>query len=241
MIFSRISHPRLFFAVLIASACSLQPAVAGKLYKWVDENGMVHYSDKLPPEAAQHAHEQLNSRGQMVESVKDPQEEIKEQVVNSAEQEERRHQAEVEARERMRDRILLDTFTTERDLELTRKDRLNAADSLINLMKSNNERIQSQISETQAKVDKFNAKGQAVPENLQKQLESLNSQLAKNKQYIDAKQEERRKLVEQFDADLKRFRELKGIQPPAQAADPELKGGDVAAAGTPPAPTPAGH
>lgn len=238
MIFSRISHPRLFIAVLIASAFSIQPAF-GKLYKWVDENGMVHYSDKLPPEAAQHAHEQLNTRGQTVDSVKDPQEEIEEQVVDTAEQEERRRQAEIEARERMRDRILLDTFTTERDLQLTRKDRLNAVDSLINLMKSNNERIQGQISENQAKIDETNAKGRAVPENLQKQRESLNNQLAKNNRYISAKQEERRKLVEQFDADLKRFRELKGIEPPVQVTDPALKDGDDVATASPPPPPPA--
>lgn len=240
MIFSRISHPRLFFAVLIASACFLHPAAAGKLYKWVDENGMVHYSDKLPPEAAQHAHKELNNRGQTVESVKDPQEEIEEQVEDTAAQEERRRQAEVEAKQRMRDRILLDTFTTERDLQLTRKDRLNAVDSLINLMKSNNERIQGQIDDTQAKVDGINAKGQPVPENLQKQLESLNSQLDKNKRYINTKQEERRKLVEQFDDDLKRFRELKGTESPAQAVDAKLKDDNVAAA-SPPPPPPAAH
>lgn len=232
--------PRLFFAGLTALAVSLQPAVAAKLYKWVDEDGTVHYSDKLPPEAAQQAHEQLNKRGQTKERVRDPQEEIEEQMVSTVEEEERRRQAEIEARERMRDRILLDTFTTERDLQITRKDRLNAIDSLINLMKNNNERTGSQISETQTKIDGIKAKGQEVPANLLKQLENLNNQLAENQEYINEKQAERHKLAEQFDADLKRFRELKGIEPPMEV-DPKLTDSGMATANPPPPPAPAEH
>lgn len=239
-IFSRISICRLIFAGLIASALSIMPpAIAAKLYKWVDENGTVHYSDKLPPEAAQNAHEQLNKRGQTTERVKDPQEQIEEQIVDTGAEEARRRQAEMEARERMHDRILLDTFTTERDLMLTRKDRVNAVDSHINLMKSNIERTQSQISEVQAKIDAIKAKGKDVPANLLNQLEKLNSQLAKNQEYISAKQDERRKLVEQFDGDLKRFRELKGIEPPVEIADPKLTDSGMATANPPP--PPAGH
>jgi hypothetical protein len=224
MISNRFTTLTSFFSVLIVSALVMSSAGAAKLYKWVGEDGMVHYSDKLPPEAAKGAHKQLNQRGQTTEVVKDPQEELEAEFVDTVADEERRRQAEIEARERMRDRILLDTFTTERDLELTRKDRVNAVDSQIHLMKGNNERTKVQIAEVQQKIDAASkAKGKQVPENLLKQLDSLNKQLAKNQEYISAKEEERRKLVEQFDADLKRFRELKGIEPPAEV-DPKLVG-----------------
>lgn len=236
MNFSRISRPRLLFAGLIASALCISPVNAAKLYKWVDEDGNVHYSDKLPPEAAQGAHEKLDNRGRTTDVVKDPQDELQEELVDTASEEQRRRQAEIEARERRRDRILLDTFTTERDLMLTRDDRLNAIDSQINLMKGNNERIQSQINELQARIDNNRNKGVDVPANLLKQFDGLNSQFGKNQEYISARQKERNALAEQFEADLKRFRELKGIEPPLEVANPKLTDDNVATAPSPPPP-----
>jgi glutaredoxin len=37
----------------IALALTMGPAVAGKLYKWVDKNGEVHYTDQPPPAEAE--------------------------------------------------------------------------------------------------------------------------------------------------------------------------------------------
>jgi len=42
------------------------PAVAQKLYKWVDENGQVHYGDKVPPEYANQDRDVLNKRGMAI-------------------------------------------------------------------------------------------------------------------------------------------------------------------------------
>lgn len=36
--------------VLICLACLCLPAAAAEMYKWTDEKGRVHYSDKPPPE-----------------------------------------------------------------------------------------------------------------------------------------------------------------------------------------------
>lgn len=40
----------LFSGVLLAQLCFVQPSVA-QVYKWVDENGKVHFSDKPPVDA----------------------------------------------------------------------------------------------------------------------------------------------------------------------------------------------
>jgi len=40
-----------------------------KLYKWVDENGQVTYSDQVPPEQIKKKHEELSSSGIVVEKV----------------------------------------------------------------------------------------------------------------------------------------------------------------------------
>jgi len=52
------------FAALVA-AVLLAPAMAAedKVYRWVDENGEVHYSESLPPDFKDKGHDVLNERG----------------------------------------------------------------------------------------------------------------------------------------------------------------------------------
>jgi ribosomal protein L19E len=38
-------------------------ANAGALYKWIDENGQIRYSDRLPAAQVKKKHHQLNSQG----------------------------------------------------------------------------------------------------------------------------------------------------------------------------------
>jgi hypothetical protein len=46
-------------SILLASGS----AVAAKVYRWVDENGEVHYSESLPPDFEDKTHDELDERG----------------------------------------------------------------------------------------------------------------------------------------------------------------------------------
>jgi hypothetical protein len=46
-------------SILLASGS----AVAAKVYRWVDENGEVHYSESLPPDFEDNTHDELDERG----------------------------------------------------------------------------------------------------------------------------------------------------------------------------------
>jgi len=49
----------LVLAILIVSA----PVARATLYKWVDDQGVVHYTDKMPPEAINKGNTELNKQG----------------------------------------------------------------------------------------------------------------------------------------------------------------------------------
>ncbi len=55
----------LFFALLFLSATILTAGsvLAAKVYRWVDENGEVHYSETLPPDFEDKKHDELDERG----------------------------------------------------------------------------------------------------------------------------------------------------------------------------------
>lgn len=187
-------------------------ASAAKLYKWVDEKGNVHYSDRLPPHLAKKKHEELNNQGIILKNVERDQSTAEREQARLEEEkrldERRKIQAE-EAKQNLRDKILLDTFTTERDLLLTRDERLSMVDSIISLTISNNQSIQQQIDNTQAQIEVLRKNEREIPENLIKKQENLHGQLEKNKDFINIKTKERAGLEKQFELDLMRYRELK--------------------------------
>ena len=51
-----------FLALLVAA-----PAGAQKVYRWVDEDGNVHYTESLPPGFKDTGHDVLNERGIVVD------------------------------------------------------------------------------------------------------------------------------------------------------------------------------
>jgi hypothetical protein len=55
----------LFFTLLLLSAAILTAgsAMAAKVYRWVDENGEIHYSETLPPDFEDKKHDELDERG----------------------------------------------------------------------------------------------------------------------------------------------------------------------------------
>ena len=61
--FARVT---LWAGVLLALSFS-GAAAAAEVYRWVDEDGEVHYSESLPPDYQDQGHDVLNQRGMLVE------------------------------------------------------------------------------------------------------------------------------------------------------------------------------
>ena len=181
-------------------------AVASDFYKWEDENGVIHYGDK-PPKDSQKGHTTLNDQGLTVDSL-DRAKTVEELAAEELAKEEARkkHQAEMEARHR--DNVLLKTFTTERDLLLTRDDRLAAIDSAILLSERRIRSWSEKLSQVESRIDQFEAEDE-VPQQLKEEREKLERNIANSDAYMQDKMEERERTAQQFKEDLARYRELK--------------------------------
>ncbi len=174
-------------------------ATAGSRIKcWVNKDGVRECGQIVPPEYAQQRIEIINERGIVVEVIEAAK--SREQLAKEAA--ERRRLAE----QKRRDEILLNTFTTERDIELARKSRIQAIESIIAITNSNLTRVQKRAAD-------FERAGEEPPKELFEEMESLKRQIKDNEEFVAKKQRDIIDLEKRFDADLKRFRELKGITP----------------------------
>lgn len=197
----------LIFVCLILAA----PAHAG-LKKWVDEHGNVHYGDRIPAKYLSKQHETLNEQGLIInrsKAMKTDAEIAQEDEARKKKAEEDKIRLIQQRKQALRDRVLLDTFTTEKDIEIARDARLDAIDSQISLANTLIESDEKKLEKIQNRIKSIEKTGRKVPENLHKNVTSVSRQLENSYAFIEEKNTERDNTLSKFDEDVKRFRELK--------------------------------
>ena len=181
-----------------------------RLYRWVDAEGNVHFSDHLPPQEAQRAHEELDSSGvrvRVVPRAKTPEEIAKERELARLRAEQQRLIEEQKAR----DRVLLRTFRSEDDLILARDGKLAAVDVLIKVTQGNIRRYQTRLGDLQRRAADLERAGRTVPRRLLENIAATRRAIEDAYAQIGRREREKDLIRQAFAKDLERFRELKHL------------------------------
>ena len=193
--------------LIIMMSALITANVQAGLYRWVDENGTVHYGDKVPAKYLKQEHDELNEHGTTVK--KHDRAMTTEERAEKKRQEAERKRLENEKRaQALRDRVLTDTYTTERDLIAARDARLDAIDSQLQLSKDIIESSTKKVERTEKVIENLKASGKMVPEATYAKLEREKLQLATQKGVQQGHQIKREEVIVQFEGYIKRFREL---------------------------------
>lgn len=207
----------------IAAVCVLSVAAGvahAGMVKWVDENGQVHYGDRIPPQYLNQKHETLNEQGVVIErtkAAKTDEELAKEEAERKAKAEQDRERLIQQRKEALRDRVLLETFTKEEDLIHARDDRVEAVDTQILLTETIIKDSEKKLQSLKARIEGIEKSGRQVPENLRKEQAAVSEQLQTHYQYVESKNDEKQQIISKFDEDIKRFRELMEMKKQRQA------------------------
>lgn len=179
-----------------------------KLYRWVDENGKVFYSDKIPPQESKKERAILNEQGRKVDTLERAKthEEYLEAKRQAKLDEERRKR---EAAQAAYDRMLLKTYHTEEDLFHRRDSNLQTIDNLIHIARNTIESQKSELRELQQNAADHERSGRPVPGYLLEQMDIANEKISYSRQYIADRKKERQQVLKKFDEDIKRYRELR--------------------------------
>ena len=219
--------------VVVIAVMFTASANAG-LYRWVDENGNVHYGDKVPARYLKKEHEELNAQGTLVKKhdrAMTPEEKAEKKRLDAE-----RERLETERRaQALRDRVLTDTYTTERDLIAARDARLDAIDSQLQLSKDIIESSRVKVEKTEQLIQNLKAANRVVPEATYAKLEREKLQLATQQGVQKGHQVKREEVIEQFDGYIERFRELMAEKEKKRAAYARRKAERERAAGALPA------
>ncbi|NGP53417.1 DUF4124 domain-containing protein [Thioalkalivibrio sp. XN8] len=176
-------------AAVLALAAGDALAAGGKIYRWVDENGKVHFGDAIPPEYSRQQHEIVDPRGVRT-------------IVNE--------QREPAPARSDRDRALLATYGTVEEIEEIRDRRTGFLDA-------QNEVARDRLNGLRIRRQELEGSETAVNE-----LATVNQRIGEYEEEIARRSTEIERIRSDFEEDIRRFRELKGL--PEAAPAPEATG-----------------
>ena len=211
----RLNFARLFaLLVLIGPGPALLSFTeAAKLYKWIDEDGNVRYSDRLPAEQVKKKHQQIDNRGFVVSTTEDARSE--EEIAAEAEarlkaEQEAAEAARLKAIQDKKDQVLLLTFSSEEELKLARDNRIGVIDSVISLINKSIASTEERLAQLQQNADNlYLSQGKEVPGGLAQKIEQFTAKLEGRYTQLAQKEAERSKINQQYEIDLARYRHLK--------------------------------
>lgn len=194
--------PALLVGIVLFAIATIAHA---ELYKWTDGSGVVHYSDHLPPDAVDRAHEQLNRQGipvRKTEKAAPPQS----RTSSAAEQERDRTLARERQATERRDRALLDSYSSTAEIDLAR----NRALSTINAQIAS---ASSYVAEMTKRRDELLAKKASyaphpAPDSIVRELSSIDAELARQQAFIAGRRKEAATITARYDADHLRYEQL---------------------------------
>ena len=180
----------------------------GVAYRWVDEQGVVHYGDNIPPQYASQDRTILNSQGVEVghlDRAKTPEEEAAATRAREALMKQKQHDA-----------FLVSTYTSVKDIEALRDARLEqlktqrtAAEQYVESLRVRLATLQSRALEYSPYTERKD--GWRMPDDLAENLVRTVNELRVQSSALAAKGAEEATLRQQFQADIERYRELHAI------------------------------
>ena len=124
-------------------------------------------------------------------------------------------QADAAIREReqaAKDRVLLDTFSSDDDMLLARDGQITHLESQIKLTESHTDKLNNGLEELIQDAADHERRGNQPPEKLLGDTKSLRQQIHDNKVFVETKHQERGEFIKKFDIDIARFHKLKGYE-----------------------------
>ena len=181
-----------------------------RLYRWVDQDGVVHYTDQIPPAQIDRGRSELNERGIRVDEV--PPARSLEEIQRERELERLRKQQErLIEQQNAADRVLLRSFRSVDDLIMARNGKLDAIDVMIGVARGNIRRQQDWLRNLQAEAADLERAGEQVPDTLVEHIAKTERMIQDSYAAIVKRQKQQEEIRRDFDRDLKRFRQLKDI------------------------------
>ncbi len=197
---------KLLFSVAALCAVFSMGAEA-KLFKWVDENGITHYGETIPPEYAGRDAVKLD-KGRIEQRVN--KEELKKKQA-SQKLDPVAEKARIEAERH--DNALLNTYSSEQEIDLARDRNLEQVKARTNSFAALLQSSKDNLVGLQKELETIKQQGRKIPKSLEEDLTSAKASVIKMQNDLDTSMKEQEAVKARYAEDKERYRKLKGFAP----------------------------
>ena len=181
------------------------PAAAANLYCCTDASGKQVCADLLPQACYGREYREVGASGRTLRTVEAPLS-ADQRAQRAAEEARKRDQEAIASEQRRQDQALLNTYGSEKDIEMMRA---RAQDDVHKSIRA----AQAKVAEIRARRKRFEDeaefyKKKALPAEVQKGLSDADSDIKSQEQVIAAKQQELEAITAKYDDDKRRYQEL---------------------------------
>jgi len=175
-------------------------------YKWTDEKGVTHYGDSVPAEYSQREQRVLNKQGVEVQK--------RQAEMSPAEAAEYAAKQKEEAQRRQHDMFLISTYPSVTEIEQVRDTRLEQINGQITASEGYIATLTTRVDGLKQRAMVFAPYNKApnarrMPDDLAEEMVRALSELRTQNSALAQRRTELQNVVDSFDADIKRFKELR--------------------------------
>lgn len=177
---------------------------------WKNNLGIRECGNIVPPEYSQKRIEVLNAQGQLVRIIQPAKTRAELEREHELEQKRKAEEA-AKQRQEHEDSILLNSYTTERDLIIARDTNVKALQANIDIAEGNLNMLQNNLEDLQTRAGNYERSGKEPPKELIDQINKTKQQIANKQKSVDQKKQNKAAMEKRFAKELARFRQLKGL------------------------------
>ena len=199
--------------ILVSAPAWAQSTTQSTTYRWVDDQGRVHYGDVIPNKDAGLGNVELDKQGRVKKENPRSRLTPEERRRMEAEQLRRVEARRAEEAQRRRDRALLTTYVSEAEIDLTRDRALDQEEANLKGLRTRLNAAAEKLAYANGQLATQGKGGQGAPRAFTQMRDEAQAELAKLGDLIGQREKAREEIRQRYEADKLRFRELKAASP----------------------------
>jgi hypothetical protein len=182
-----------------------------KLYRWVDEQGVIHYGDSVPAEYADADKQILNEHGITVDVVRGK------KTAEELAEEQRLQELEAEReRQRRQDRALLATYLSVEEIILHRDRRVELFQAQARVTELYLRNLETRLEKLQQLASRYrpyseDPDAEMIDPSLSADIAATRDTIVRHRENLERFKEDEKSIVASFNGDIDRFKALKGL------------------------------
>jgi len=198
--------------LVVAIALVMASTAQAGLYRWVDDNGKVHFSDKVPAAASTKSHTKLNKSGAITGQIDPVAKQRKLDLIEERNREKealadiRRIKAKAQAVVQRKDDNLLSTYENENELVKFFMTKIKRVEGHSKILEAQNAVLNKKVVRLEDRA--ITTEHEPTLKSISKKIVSINNTLEQYQQALNENDKHLLQLTENYQTDLARYKEL---------------------------------